>query len=159
MKKPVIVLIAIIYLLAIAVVGFLGIPARVYNPVVFVEDIQLTFDETLGEEREITEDEKELWNADYKFYFTTSEENVYFYVTANVVPTEATNKKCAFSKLDTGSFYTMNVGELSGHYTTAEFNVDTTKFDSSVKMLHFEVKPTDGNKHLSKVVVIYIRKL
>ena len=87
MKKPVLIIIAIIYILAIAVVGFLGIPARVYNPKVFVEDIQLSFDSKL-EALSIGANEKDL---DYKFKIVTSEE-VSFYVSAKPLPNEVTDR-------------------------------------------------------------------
>ena len=44
MKKPVLIIIAIIYIMALVIVGLLGIPAKVVAPKVWTSDIELTFD-------------------------------------------------------------------------------------------------------------------
>ena len=47
MKKPVLIIIAIIYIMALVIVGLLGIPAKVVAPKVWTSDIELTFDDKL----------------------------------------------------------------------------------------------------------------
>ena len=151
MKKPVIIIIAIIYILAVAVVGFLGIPARVYNPKVFVEDIQLTFDSVL---EPLTIGEKEK-NLDYKFKIITSEE-VSFYVSAKPLPNEVTDKRCAFERIDTTSLIIMSTPELKGDYTTTTFTCEALPAGKTTSV-YFKVRPLDGNKNLVKYVKIYIQ--
>lgn len=151
MKKPVIIIIAIIYILAIAVVGFLGIPARVYNPKVFVEDIQLTFDSIL---EPLAIGEKET-NLDYKFKIITSKE-VSFYVSAKPLPNEVTDKRCAFERIDTTSQITMSSPELKGDYTTTTFTCAALPAGKTTSV-YFKVRPLDGNKNLVKFVKIYIQ--
>ena len=82
MKKPVIIVIALIYILAIVVVGFLGIPSRVYNPETFVTDISLVFDDKLTAMPASEE-------VPYR-YRVNSSDAVTFNITAKVVPNEAT---------------------------------------------------------------------
>lgn len=151
MKKPVLIIIAIIYILAIAVVGFLGIPARVYNPKVFVEDIQLSFDSKL-EALSIGANEKDL---DYKFKIVTSEE-VSFYVSAKPLPNEVTDKRCAFERIDITTYITMSTPELKGDYTTTNFTCAALPA-GTITNVYFKVRPLDGNKNLVKYVKIYIQ--
>ena len=159
MKKPVLIIISIIYIIAIAVVGFLGISARIFNPQIFVEDIQLTFDPKLEDRsNKINDVEREQYNLDYKYLIKTSETVVSFYVSAAVLPNNATNKKCAFTAQNTAEYYTMEVSDLKGDYTTATFTVDTTKYAEKTKTIYFSVESTDGNKDVVKHVMIFIQK-
>ena len=159
MKKPVIIIIAIIYIIAIAVVGFLGISARVFNPAVFVEDIQLTFDPKLTDKSDkINDVEKEQYKLDYKYLIKTNETIVSFYVSAAVLPNNATSKKCIFAAQNTAEYYTMEVSELKGDYTTATFTVDTSLYTEKTKTIYFSVETTDGNKDVVKHVMIFVQK-
>ena len=151
MKKPVLIIIAVIYILAIAVVGFLGIPARIYNPKTFVEYIQLSFDDKL-EPMTITEKDT---NVDYKYKIVSSTE-VSFYVSAKVLPNEASDKLCSFERIDRSAFCTMSEPELKGDYTTATFTCEALPA-GSVKNIYFKVRPIDGNKNLVKYVKIYVQ--
>ena len=153
MKKPVLIIIAIIYILAIAVVGFLGIPARVYNPKVFVEDIELSFDSKLTP---VAISDKDV-DIDYKFRINSTTE-VSFYVSAKVLPNEATEKKCSFERIDSIPYITMSEPELKGDYTTTTFTCDVSAMPSTTTSVYFKVRPLDGNKNLVKFVKIYIQK-
>ncbi len=152
MKKPVIIIIAIIYILAVAVVGFLGIPARVYNPKVFVEDIQLTFDSKL-ESLKVSEKDKDV---DFKFKIITDEE-VSFFVSAKPLPNEVTDKRCAFERIDSNPEITMSTPELKGDYTTVKFTCIALPYNEPAKTVYFKVRPLDGNQNLIKYVKIYIQ--
>ncbi len=149
MKKPVIIIIALIYILAIVVVGFIGIPARVFNPTTFVSDIELKFDEKLSKvEPGPNED------VDFKFHINSSDE-VSFYIRANVLPHESTNQKVTFQKRDdTIGFYTVDV-EFKNGYTTATYTCAPLDYDDA-KIITIYVRPTDGNKQLVKKIDIVI---
>lgn len=151
MKKPVIIIIAIIYILAIAVVGFLGIPARVYNPRVFVEDIQLSFDSKLTQVAVSDKDK----NVDYKFRINSTTE-VSFYVSAKVLPNEATEKACSFERIDKTEYFTMST-EVKGDYTTATFTCAPLPAGITTTSVYFKVRPLDGNKNLVKYVKIFVQ--
>ena len=151
MKKPVILLIGLIYIIAIVVVGFLGIPARVYNPKTFVTDIELTFDEKL-------EALSDPGDADYSFRIY-SEDIFTFNIVAKVKPDEATEKKCIFEKLDNLSeesyTFTTEVNENSG-YTIASFTCAKVK-KGKPKTISVSVRPADGNKLLVKKIDILLK--
>ena len=150
MKKPVIIVIGLIYILAIAVVGFLGIPARIYNPEIFVKDVSLVFDEKL---EQIPASSK----VPYR-YKVTSSEAVTFNITAKVVPNEATNKGIVFEKLDNydDSIYTYNVefNEKNG-FNTATYDVKPVP-SGSIRVISIKVRPDNGDKFLFKMIDIYI---
>ena len=153
MKKPVIIVIALIYILAIVVVGFLGIPSRVYNPETFVQDINLVFDDKLVE---IPASEE----VPYRFRISSSEA-VTFNITAKVVPNEATQKKVIFEKRDDldESIYTYSIdyNENSG-YNIATYEVAPVP-SGSIRVISIKVRPTDGNKLLYKMIDIYVMNL
>lgn len=151
MKKPVIILIAVIYLFAILVVGFLGIPARVYNPKVYVTDITLSFDDKLGR-----------WDptGDVEFnYYLRTDKEANFSIVGKVLPLEATEKKCVFEKLDNFDFYTYSIdfNEKSGA-TIASFTVAPIDYGEA-KTLRLRVRPNDGNKTITKLIEITIINL
>ena len=153
MKKPVIIVIALIYILAIVVVGFLGIPARVYNPETFVQDINLVFDDKLTSMPP---------SEDTPFrYRISSAEAVTFNVTAKVVPNEATQKKVIFEKRDnyneTIYTYQTEYNEKNG-YTIATYNVAPIPA-GSIRVISIKVRPTDGNKLLYKMIDIYVMNI
>ena len=71
MKKSVILLIAVIYILAIVIVGFLGLRMKVYNPIVYVEKITCIskdFKEYTDEQKENNESLKEYYGYIEKDY-------------------------------------------------------------------------------------------
>ena len=149
MKKPVIILIALIYILAMVVVGFIGIPARVFNPTTFVDDIELKFDDKLTQK---TPGPNE--NVDFKYHIDSSE-SVSFYIRANVLPHESTNQKVTFQKRDdTVDFYTLDV-EFKNGYTTATFTCNALPYDDQ-RIISIYVRPTDGNKQLVKKIDIVV---
>ena len=153
MKKPVIIVIALIYLLAIVVVGFLGIPSRVYNPETFVTDINLVFDEKLSPLKPSDE-------IPYRYRIISSEA-VTFNITAKVVPNEATEKKVIFEKRDDESedvyTYTTDYNEYNG-YTIATYNVAALSV-GSIKVISIKVRSTDGNKLMYKLIDVYIANM
>ena len=149
MKKPVIIVISLIYILAIVVVGFLGIKSRVFNPKTFVEDIEVSFDPKLTQK---TPGPNEA--LDYKYHIDSSEA-VSFYIRASVLPHEASNQLVMFDKRDdTTDFYTMET-ELKNGYNTATFTCAALPFDDQ-KIISIYIRPTDGNKKLVKKIDIVV---
>lgn len=152
MKKPVILIVALVYIIAIVVVGFLGINARVYNPKTFVEDIVLTFDEKLIK---IPEKETDTVPNRYKIL---SDGPITFTITAKPLPNEVTDKRVIFEKLDSYSeevyTFTTETNENNG-YTIASFTCSPLAKDD-IKCISLKVRPTDGNKLLYKLIDIYI---
>ena len=153
MKKPVIIVIALIYILAIVVVGFLGIPSRVYNPETFVSDISLVFDDKLTAMPASEE-------VPYR-YRVNSSDAVTFNITAKVVPNEATAKKVIFEKRDDlgESVYTYSIdyNENNG-YNIATYNVAPVP-SGSIRVISIRIRPSDGNKLLYKSVDIYVMNI
>ena len=149
MKKPVIILISLLYILAIVIVGFIGIKARVFNPKTFVEDIEVTFDpkltqKTPGPNEDLT----------YKYHIDSSEA-VSFFIRASVLPHEANDQLVMFERRDdTVDFYTMET-EFKNGYNTATFTCVALPFDDQ-KIISIYIRPTDGNKHLVKKIDIVI---
>ena len=152
MQKPVILIIALVYILAIVVVGFLGIPARVYNPKTFVTDIALVFDDKL---ERIEPKETDKVEFRYKIF---SDGAIAFNITAKPIPNEATNKKIIFEKLDDYTSdiytYTTETNENNG-YTIASFTCNPLD-EGEIKCISLKVRPSDGNKMLYKLIDIYI---
>lgn len=151
MKKPVILIIGLIYIIAIVVVGFLGIPARVYNPKTFVTDIELTFDDKL-EPLSASE------GVDYSFRIS-SNDTFTFDIVAKVKPDEASEKRCVFEQIDNYGkdvyTFTTTVNEKSG-YTIASFTCAKLKKNKR-KTISVSVRPADGNKSLRKTIDILLK--
>lgn len=150
MKKPVIIVIALIYILAIAVVGFLGIPARIYNPEISVTDISLVFDDKL---EQIPASEK----TPYRFKIQTGEA-VTFNITAKVVPNDATIKDVIFEQRDdydeTIYTYSVDFNQKNG-FNTATYSVAPVP-SGIIRVISIRIRPNDGNKLLYKNVDVYI---
>lgn len=147
MKKPVILIIGLIYALAIVVVGFLGIKARVFNEKVYVNDITFAFDENLTQR-------KSPEGVDY--YFTIPDVgNTSFDITAKVVPNNATVKQCTFTSLNDindDPFYTIN-SEFNGESTIG--TIVCNGFNK-YRTICLKVSPNDGNKQLYKTLWIFL---
>jgi len=149
MKKPVIILISLVYILAIVIVGFIGVKARVFNPKTYVEDIEVSFDPKLTQK---TPGPNEA--TDYKYHIDSGEA-VSFYIRASVLPHEATDQLIIFEKRDdTVDFYTIQT-ELKNGYNTATFVCAPLEYDD-IKIISVYLRPTDGNKKLVKKIDIVI---
>lgn len=143
MKKPVIIIIGLIYIFAIVVVGFFGIPARILDQKNYVTDIALVFDAKLSK----------LKGSDtYEYrYLLDSKEDTTFTITASVVPSTATIKECSFEKLDSADFYTFTT-EFDEELNTATFAVSSTL--GEIPSICIKVSSTDGNKNMFKTIQI-----
>lgn len=151
MKKPVILIIAFIYIIAIAVVGFLGIPARLFHPPVAVTDIELTFDEKL---QKLNPSEE----YPYRYRINTSTE-AEFTITAKVRPDDATEKETIFEKYDdrTEEQYTFTTEtNFNSGNTIASFHCAAVEYGTEITTIIIKVRPKDGNMSLSKMIEILV---
>ena len=146
MKKQVVLIIGVIYILAITVVGFLGIKARVLNEKVYATDIALEFDETLTQKQPPE-------GVDY-YYTIPDVENTSFNITARVLPTNASVKQCTFSSLNDGEpFYTIEEN-FNGETTIATI---VCKGHNRRRTITLKVSTNDRNKSLYKIVWINLK--
>lgn len=139
MKKSVILTISIIYILAIVVVGFLGIALKVYNEKVYIEKIIC-----------ITEGYKEIENDEYCDGEIIVEKNQEIVIKCQVEPDNANSMKLRFD-------YDHNeVGKL---FEIVE-NSDGT---CTIKMLdtgaaYITIVPTDRNSNISLTIKVYCKR-
>ncbi|MBQ2891451.1 MAG: hypothetical protein IJE45_01005 [Bacilli bacterium] len=130
MKKSVILTISIIYILAIVVVGFLGIALKVYNEKVYVEKIICITDGYVAVE-----------NDEYCDGVITVQKNQEVVIKCQVEPDNATNPNLRFD---------YDSDELGKKFEFVE-NGDGT---CTIKMLDsgttfIEIVPTDRNSNIS----------
>lgn len=145
MKKPVILIVGIIYILSIVIVGFLGIKPKVFNEKIYVEDIVLTFDEKLTK--------KETTNPDIDYFYTVKNvENLTFDITAQVTPNNATNKECTFESVGKDDYYTLT-SVYAGEATIATIQCSGSNLGRTISL---KVSSTDGNKSMVKFVDILL---
>lgn len=151
MKKPVLLVVALVYIFAIAVVGFLGVRARLYNPPVPVSDIELIFDEKL---QALSPNE----NYQYRYRINSSTD-VEFTITAKVRPDNASEKETIFEKYDdrTADQYTFTTEtNYNSGNTIASFHCAAVEYGSEITIIAIKVRPKDGDRTLSKMIEILV---
>lgn len=94
MKKSVILIIGLIYIVSVVIVGFIGLQMRVYNPHIYVEDIQCSV--TNIEPIDIGEDLKKEYGCDYYYVISNITEDTTIEVKCRVIPENATNTDVSF---------------------------------------------------------------
>lgn len=178
MKKSVILLIAIVYIASIFIVGLMGIQMKVYDKIVYVEEIKYVPLGQLNEEKSTAE--KEYYeNSRYQLERLTYgedgklkqirivqkyEEGISFELAFKVLPDNATiadgfNKQLFKYEWDASKKYIENeeTGESSG---TVIYSVNSDG-NAVVKFMEedefkFTVKPDDGVAKVSVEVVIVV---
>ncbi len=138
MKKSVVLTISIIYILAIVVVGFLGIALKVYNEKVYVEEIVC-----------ITEGYEEIVNDEFCDGQIIAKKNQEIVIKCQVKPDNATNPMLRFD------YDHDEVGKL---FEIVE-NGDGT---CTIKMLdagaaYITIVPTDRNSNISLTIKVYCK--
>lgn len=146
MKKSVLLIVSIIYIISIVIVGFIGIKPKVFNEKIYVQDIVFRFDENLKE--------GESDNPDIDYYFTIKNvENLTFTITAQVVPNNATNKECTFAKADESkTFYDVST-KYEGEATTATIQCIGSNL---LRTISLKVSSTDGNVEMVKYIDVLL---
>ncbi len=93
MKKSVILIIGLIYIISVVIVGFIGLQMRVYNPIIYVEDIIVSV--TNYNETPLSQETKDDLGCDYYWKISLNDT---IEVTASVIPENATNDSVDFYK-------------------------------------------------------------
>ena len=131
MKKSVVILIAIIYVSAIALVSFFGLQYKVFEAEVPVESITilnegLTYNEAWGNYVVIRPDENGEWKYQIEY---------------EVTPDNATNKQIVFSY------------DKQNNYVTIDENGLVT-FTEGGKMVKVHLTPKDGSAVCTDITII-----
>lgn len=107
MKKSVILVIAVIYVLAIVVVGFIGIRMKIYNANVYVEKIECVSDNY----RKCNEND-DFYQKGYDGYISVIyEENLKVLIKCNIYPENASEKKLEYIYDKSSTTYTLTCND------------------------------------------------
>ena len=148
MKKPVLIIIAIIYIMALVIVGLLGIPAKVVAPKVWTSDIELTFDDKLMPLKATEE-------IPYRYRFNTSVKED-FTITAKALPDDASFKESKVMDLTMDkSYYTLTT-EFKNNVTVITVECEPVITTSIISL---KILPTDGNEELFKRVDVVVTNI
>lgn len=109
MKKSVILTIAVIYILAIVIVGFLGIKMKVYNEKVYVKDIIVLTDgyQEYTDDTNVGKDKIEKGINGY--IKNTFKEGLKVEIKCQVIPDNATEKKLDYTYLKKDESYIITI--------------------------------------------------
>ena len=94
MKKSVILIIGIIYIVSVVIVGFIGLQMRVYNPTVYVTDITCAVKNFTPAEMDQSLMDKYGW--DYYYLLPMTSETITIEIRCRVIPEDATNSLVDF---------------------------------------------------------------
>lgn len=86
MKKSVVILIALIYVASIALVGYLGLKARTYNDVIYVETLEI-----------LHEYKTDSNGAKHIVFIPNDEDDKSFQLNCRVLPENASNQKVIYA--------------------------------------------------------------
>lgn len=107
MKKSVILVIAIIYVLAIVVVGFIGIRMKIYDANIYVEKI-----ECISDNYQKCNENNDLFHKGYDGYISVIyEENLKVLIKCNIYPENASEKKLEYIYDKSSTTYTLTYNE------------------------------------------------
>ncbi len=151
MKKSVVLLISLVYIISVVIVGVLGLKMRVYDEVVYVTDIKVSirdFDKLEG--AVYAENVKDPENPDrllynYYYYIKYTDKEIKLEIQSNVEPVESTY-----------SHVTYYIGAGQENYVTLE-----TSTDNNIAVVTFykprfliiNVQSTDGKKLQKSIAV------
>lgn len=123
MKKSVIITIAVVYIFAIVVVGFIGIKIKAYNTPEFVTDITCVSDNFHKCDPNKPVDAKELKAGIIGYIEEEFKEGLKITINCQVTPDNATKKALTFSVVDNPAAYKLT--PTSDGSATIEFFVGT----------------------------------
>lgn len=107
MKKSVVLVIAVIYVLAIVVVGFIGIRMKIYNAIVYVDKIECVSDNYCK-----FKEDNEFYEKGYDGYISVLyEENLKVLIKCNIHPENASEKKIEYIYDKSSTTYTVTYNE------------------------------------------------
>lgn len=142
MKKSSIIAVAIIYLVSIILVGFLGVRMKIYDEILYVENIVWDYSEyesKSGYKVIIpTEEEKQQgidYDAKLKYAVIGDIQNLVIHIKCHVEPLNATTPKLAYY-LDVTETTDVHLNVLDDNTANVTFNEGTT--------CYLTIKSTDG---------------
>ena len=146
MKKSVVLLISLVYIISIVVVGILGLQMRVYDEVIYVTDINCIIK---NHEKDIKEN-VQYENVNYDYYcYIPFEENLQLEIQSNVIPDNATNGHVDYS-IEGSSSENVQLTKYEDHNLAI-----LTFLEGGDGALTVHVKSTDG-KQCEKMILLYV---
>lgn len=144
MKKSVVLIIGLIYIVSVVIVGFIGLQMRVYNPTIYVTDIVCTV--TNFTPTELGEDYMKKNGWDYYYVLPVTGDDITIEVRCRVIPEDATESLVDFF-----------IDAKDKDYVTLTYSNNiasiTFKEDSAYRI---KVKSTDGT-NVEKVMMFRTR--
>ena len=140
MKKSVILIIGIVYIVSIVIVGFFGGKMQVYNPTIYVEDISYTIQGEGVRRIELTPEAKLEQGCDDYYIVPFSGDSTTIGIKCEVIPQNATNASV--------EFYFNAPKNVECSY---ENNNASITFREELKMVYVTIQSTDGT-NLRKVL-------
>jgi hypothetical protein len=144
MKKSTILIVVLVYIVSFIIVGFFGIATKGYNPIVYIDDIQIR-DPDMG--AKLVEHEVSKTVADY-YYTLRYEEGVTARLEARLLPDKNSFPEVNYYYDEDNGLYSIEKQE--GHYFIISFNPIS---EGEYTMADFKVISTDG-KNLTKSIKI-----
>ena len=120
MKKSVIVLIGVIYVLAVFAVSFFGLKTQVYNEKIYISEIEI-----------INEDVKITSSGENYVMFEYDESNPYFIIQRKIYPENATSKVVEYAYDETNAFASVDNTGLVTFTSRGAITVYVTAKDGS----------------------------
>lgn len=144
MKKSVVLLIGLVYIISVVVVGVVGIKLHIYDETIYVMDIECSI---RGMEPKQVDFNYQGWHYDYYYVAYDCEPNVMFEVHSNVIPSNATNDHVR---------YYINENENVTLKTNEDSNIAflTFKEEGSIDI---HVSPTDGGSGKEKLIWLKVK--
>lgn len=149
MKKSVILIIGLIYIVSVVIVGFIGLQMRVYDPQIYVEDIQCSV--TNLEPTDIGEEYMKEYGCDYYYVIPPITKDTTIEVKCRVIPENATNTAVDFFLDSKDSEYMTISASNNIALVTFIYSLEDDGGSYSLK-----VKSTDGT-NLQKVLRFRVR--
>lgn len=143
MKKSVVLLISLVYIISVVIVGVLGLKMRVYDEVVYVTDIVLSIKGYEPLQKDF-EHEGRLINY---YYFIEYTQDMKLEIQGNVEPVEATYSHVTY-------YIEKGLEDVVALETSTDNNIAVVTFHQPT-WLDINVQSTDGKK-LQKTMAIFV---
>ena len=146
MKKSVILIIGIIYIVSVVIVGFIGLQMRVYNPNIYVTDIICTV--TNFEPKIVDDKYMQEWGCQYYYVINVPDtaDDITIEIKCRVIPEDATNALVDFY-IDQKDANYVSINDSSNNIASITFKDD----DFMGGSYNIKVKSTDGT-NVEKVI-------
>lgn len=148
MKKSVILIITMIYIVSVVIVGFIGLKMRVYDEIIYVTDIVCTV--TGFEPTNISEDLMKEYGCNLYYYIPVTENDITIEVRSRVVPDNATSSSVRYSIDNNDKDY------VSLTYSDNIASITFKDEDFIGGAYNIKVRSTDG-KNVAKVIRFRVR--